>query len=101
MSPKGWRKHFHRRRRRRRCHDPLSRIRCALADVPPGYQARIEGFTNDIPPDRKEHLQAYGLVPGFWVRVVQQSPVTVIQIEHTELALEAELACEVQVGEIR
>ena len=100
MSPKGWRKHFHRRRRRRWCHDALSRISCALADVPPGCQARIVSFSNAIPANRKEHLQAYGMVPGYLVRVIQQAPVTVVQIEHTELALESGLAREVQVEDI-
>lgn len=71
-----------------------------LADVPPDCQAKVIGFLPGLPKERKAHLQAYGLVPGYWVRVIQQSPVTVVQVEHTELALERELAREVQVAEI-
>lgn len=59
------------------------------------------GFTSNLPPDRFAHLQAYGLVPGYWVRVIQHSPVLVIQIHHTELALEMELAGNVNVEEIK
>lgn len=40
------------------------------------------------------------MVPGYLVRVIQQAPVTVVQIEHTELALESGLAREVQVEDI-
>ncbi len=39
--------------------------------------------------------------PDDWVRVVQHSPVTVIQIDQTELALENTLASEIEVEIIR
>lgn len=38
------------------------------------------------------HLQAYGLLPGRSVLVLAQHPLTIIQIEQTELALERSLA---------
>ena len=41
---------------------------------------------------------AYGLIPGNWVEVVQHSPVTVVQVENTELALEDELASQIEVS---
>jgi Fe2+ transport system protein FeoA len=44
-------------------------------------------------------LQAYGLVPGYWVEVLQHSPVTVIKIEHSEVAMENDLAAQVWVAE--
>jgi len=71
-----------------------------LADVPPGCKAKVLGFTQYLPPERLSHFQAFGLVPGHKVRVMQHSPVTVVQIEHTELALERDLAKEIQVTEI-
>lgn len=46
---------------------------------------------------RPLRLQAYGLAPGRTVRVLQQVPVTVVQAEHTELALEDQLAAQVRV----
>lgn len=40
---------------------------------------------------------AYGLHPGQLVKICQQYPVTIIQIDFTELALEWDLAEAVQV----
>ena len=68
-----------------------------LADIQPGRSARITGFATSIVPERHAHLRSYGLVPGCMVRVIQHSPVTIIQVEHTELALEGGLAREVLV----
>ncbi len=68
-----------------------------LADVSPDSRVQVAGFAGSIPPRRRARLQAYGLVPGYWVRVLQQNPVTVVQIEHIELALEDDLAREVLV----
>jgi len=63
-----------------------------LTDLSPGSRARILGFAPDISIDRKAQLQAYGMIPGNFLWVRQQKPVTVIQVEHTELAFETELA---------
>jgi Fe2+ transport system protein FeoA len=57
----------------------------------------VKGFCPGLSPERLAQLQSYGLLPGYWVRVLQHSPVTLIQVEQTELALETELACEVQI----
>lgn len=63
-----------------------------LTELPPGSSGRILDFSPDILSDRKAQLQAYGVIPGntLWVR--QHKPVTVIQVDHTELAFESELA---------
>jgi len=63
-----------------------------LAHAPPGCRARVKRFAQTTPPQRKAHLQAYGVVPGHTVHVLQHKPVTVIEIDHLELALENELA---------
>jgi Fe2+ transport system protein FeoA len=63
-----------------------------LTAVAPGHEAQIAGFTSEIPAERKARLQAYGLVAGQVVRVLQHNPVTVITIEHLELAMETDLA---------
>jgi Fe2+ transport system protein FeoA len=47
--------------------------------------------------NRRAHLQAYGLVPGHWVEVVQHSPVTIVLVDYTELALERDMARRVAV----
>jgi Fe2+ transport system protein FeoA len=65
--------------------------RLTLLDVPVGWSARIAGI--DGPPvSRKQQLRAYGLLSGDWIRVIQHRPVTVAVVDHTELALEADLA---------
>ena len=88
------RRRFRRFRRRRscRCTDELT-----LADVPPGGRACIRGFLPGLSCERRAHLQAYGLTPGYQVRILQHSPVTIVQVEHMELALEGGLARQVQV----
>lgn len=47
--------------------------------------------------DAEGRLRAYGIAPGAQLQVIQQRPETVVRIERTELALEAELAALVMV----
>lgn len=63
-----------------------------LVSVPAGKQVKIAGFTPESSEDLRERLLAYGLIPGQVIRVQAQRPVTVVVIEHTELALERVLA---------
>lgn len=63
-----------------------------LPDIRPGSTTTVTGFVATIPPDTQERLLAYGLLPGQTLRVLAQKPLTVVQVEHTELALERELA---------
>jgi Fe2+ transport system protein FeoA len=69
----------------------------SLADVPPGSRAKVVGFSGDFPIERRTFLQAYGLNPNYPIDVLQHSPVTVIRVDYTELALERELAQGIQV----
>lgn len=62
-----------------------------LAAISPGSGARVSDFTG-LDAHWREHLQAYGLAPGRWVQVVQHAPLTVVRIDHTDLALESRLA---------
>lgn len=62
-----------------------------LAELSPGDEARVVDFEGAA-ADRRGQLQAYGLVPGRRLRVVQQRPVTVLLVDHTELAIEGDLA---------
>lgn len=48
--------------------------------------------------ERQSQLQAYGLIPGRQVQVLQVWPVVVVLLEHTELALENELAGQIWVS---
>ena len=60
----------------------------------------MTGFAGELRTGRGTYLQAYGLMPGHWVLVLQHSPVMVIQIDHTEIAMEREMALDVNVDEI-
>jgi Fe2+ transport system protein FeoA len=62
-----------------------------LDQVRPGTQVIVLDFGH-IDPVQKDHLQAYGLTPGRQMLVLQQRPVTVVQIEYTELAFEKVIA---------
>lgn len=98
---------FHRRRHRKRGWGARRGSLCphctgqdkefTLADIPPGCRGRVRGFCPGLSAERLAQLQSYGLLPGYWVRVLRHSPVTLIQVEQTELALETELACEVRI----
>jgi Fe2+ transport system protein FeoA len=72
---------------------------CALADVPLDRRARVVDVSA-LPAAQREQLQGYGLLPGRVLRVMQRTPVTVVQIEHTELAIEIEVARAVRVDEL-
>jgi Fe2+ transport system protein FeoA len=46
----------------------------------------------------RERLQAYGVSPGSELEVVQQSPVTVVRIDHVELAFEHSVARDILIS---
>jgi Fe2+ transport system protein FeoA len=72
---------------------------CTLADLPLGHGAQVADVSA-LPAVQREQLQGYGILPGRVLRVTQRTPVTVVQIEHTELALETEIARAVRVDEL-
>ncbi|RME83153.1 MAG: hypothetical protein D6775_08905 [Caldilineae bacterium] len=80
-----------------RSPQPRTSTSGSLVTLPPGRTARVVALAPSLPPARQAYLQACGLVPGCQIRIVQQSPVTVVRFDHTELALERELAEAVQV----
>lgn len=67
-----------------------------LSQARSGQEVKIIGF-GDLSPANRQHLQAYGLMPGRSVRVLAQRPVTIVLVEQTELAFEAEIAAQVLV----
>lgn len=68
-----------------------------LAEACPGRRVLLRGFAPTMPCERQARLLAYGLAPGRWVWVLQHEPVTVIRVDHNELALEDELARQIEV----
>lgn len=59
--------------------------------VPEGKTVRILRF-GQIGAEQGRHLQAYGVLPGRAVLVLAHKPLTILQIEQTELALETNVA---------
>lgn len=62
-----------------------------LTEVKKGQSARVLSL-NGLPLSRQRYLSAFGIIPGAEVMIRQQKPVTIIEIDRTELALENELA---------
>lgn len=83
-----------RRGSRARAVDPADGT-VALSEVPPGNIVTVERIAN-LTGSRSEQLQAYGLVPGRSVKVIQQAPVTVVRVEHIDLAFESHIAREIR-----
>ena len=67
-----------------------------LAEADVGSTAIVLDF-KALPDSRKRHLNAYGLSPGAEVIIRQQSPVTIFEIDQTEIALERQLAAKIRV----
>lgn len=57
-----------------------------------GRMVRITDFGDEIDPLQREQLHAYGLSAAHAVKVLQQTPMTVLLCEHVELAIEHEVA---------
>jgi len=69
---------------------PHERIR--LTGTPVGRMVHIAEFGDEIDPLQREQLHAYGLSAAHAVKVLQQTPMTVLLCEHVELAIEHEVA---------
>ena len=62
-----------------------------MSEALPGEMVKLVAFDESISSDHRVHFIAYGLQPGTWVEIIQQSPVTIIHFDNTELALEKDL----------
>lgn len=60
-------------------------------------EARVVGVAGER-PELLAQLSQYGIVPGTPVRLRQKRPVPIVQIGHTELALDADVAALVYVS---
>ncbi|MFP3853371.1 MAG: ferrous iron transport protein A [Anaerolineales bacterium] len=67
-----------------------------LSQIKVGEKALILDM-NGLPEQRKRHLSAYGVTPGVEVTIRQQTPLTIFEVDHTELALEEKLAASILV----
>lgn len=68
-----------------------------LAEAAPGTGVVLVRFGGGISVSQVEQLIFYGLVEGRVIEVLRQRPVTVILIDHTELALEPAVAAAIRV----
>lgn len=69
-----------------------------LPDLAPGSVARVVEI-DALAGRWRERLQAYGLAPGREVKVIQHAPVTVVRVEHIDLAFESAIARGILVSE--
>jgi Fe2+ transport system protein FeoA len=67
--------------------------------VPLDHAARVVEM-DALPVAYRDQLRGYGILPGCVLRIIQCSPVTVVQIEHTELAIEWTIAQAVRVEHV-
>jgi len=98
---RGWRKRSGRRRLRAKpncIRDGETAAQISLEALQPGNQAVVLSYSQGLAPERLAQLLAYGMIPGVLVQVIQHVPVTVVRIEHTELALDQDLAGQIWVA---
>jgi len=88
--------HRHRHNRISRL-DAGARSAATLADLRAGEQAILLRYSSDLLLERLTQLQSYGMLPGRTIHVLQDWPVVVVQIEHTELAVENDLARQIYI----
>jgi len=80
-----------RRGARRAPSPPVATPPRTLAVVCPGARALVAGL-DGLDHVWRERLQGYGLTDGRAVQVVQHAPLTIVRVEHAEIAFETHLA---------
>jgi len=70
-----------------------------VADTPRDGVVEVTGFS-EMASDSVALLRAYGLDIGRTVRVVQHRPMTIVEVDHTEVALERDLASLITVAAV-
>jgi len=71
---------------------PAASGEIALDRVEPGATVELVGFGDALDTAFRDQLLAYGVHARQRLRVLQQSPMTVVVCDHVELALEAQVA---------
>ena len=67
-----------------------------LTRLAAGEEGKV-AYLSSASPSRLHKLMAFGIAPGMRVRVHQHYPTMVIQCEHTQLAMEEEIARDIHV----
>ena len=68
-----------------------------LDQVQPGDVIEVGRFGRGLSLQHQLRLQAFGVEPGQPLTVIQQHPVTIVKVDHTELAVERFLAHQIYV----
>ena len=67
-----------------------------ITQLKPGEEGRV-AYLSSTSQSRLHKLMAFGISPGMTVRVHQHYPTVVMECEHTQLAMEADIARDIQV----
>ncbi len=67
-----------------------------ITQLAPGEEGRVAYLSSDS-QSRLHKLMAFGISPGMTVKVHQHYPTVVLECEHTQLAMEEEIARDIQV----
>jgi len=67
-----------------------------LTRLAAGEEGKV-AYLSSASPSRLHKLMAFGIAPGMTVRVHQHYPTLVVQCEHTQLAMEEEIARDIHV----
>lgn len=67
-----------------------------LLEFPAGSLVRVVEIRGALSARVREHLSAYGIIPGTLLTVLRHLPLTLLAVEHAELALETEVAQEIR-----
>jgi DtxR family Mn-dependent transcriptional regulator len=67
-----------------------------VTQLSPGEEGRV-AYLSSKSQSRLHKLMAFGIAPGMNIKVHQHYPTIVLECEHTQLAMEAEIAGDIQV----
>ena len=80
----------------REARESLESLVLPLTRLAAGEEGKV-AYLSSASPSRLHKLMAFGIAPGMRVRVHQHYPTMVVQCEHTQLAMEEEIARDIHV----
>lgn len=80
----------------REARESVESLVVPLTKLAAGEEGRV-AYLSATEPARLHKLMAFGIAPGMRVQVHQHYPTTVLQVEHTQIAMEGEIAGDIHV----
>jgi DtxR family Mn-dependent transcriptional regulator len=80
----------------REARESVESLVVPLTRLAAGEEGKV-AYLSSASPSRLHKLMAFGIAPGMRVRVHQHYPTMVVQCEHTQLAMEEEIARDIHV----